>query len=272
MINLRIASSAKCLTGSFNNDRGFRPPRIAGQNYIAFGGGPFGHYAVSFINDGRLRVGALLQMETLEFTKRLFDLLHADRDRLGRDLDERLEWERNDRRVRSWFGLHRTGPDLHDDHESTQTAIWAADMITRLMTRLDPRLRREALQLRDSPAIRSTSGMAVAPHAAMRQGELEPDLVQGLEAARLVGADHQQRAVPFEFTHADHAASYRDRLLLALTKLAATGDTAIAHVRPWVWTPTSKGRALTDAGGRTGVEVRLSDHQRTAHPSVPGHP
>ena len=46
-------------------------------------------------------------------------------------------------------------------------------------------------------------------------------------------------AVPFEFTHADHAASYRDRLLLALTRLAATGD-RIAHVRPCVWTPTTR--------------------------------
>ena len=272
VVNPRNRFFSEVLDRIVQQQPGFHPPRIANKNYITIGGGPFGHYAVSFINDGRLRVGVLLQMETLESTKRLFDLLHTDRDRLEHDLDERLEWDRNDRRVRSWFGLHRTGPDLNDDHETTQTAIWAADTITKLMTRLDLRLRREALQLRDSPAGRSASGMATSPDATMRQGELEPDLVQGLEAARLVGADHQQRAVPLEFTDADHAASYRDRLLSALAKLAATGDTAIAHVRPWVWTPTSQGRALTDAGARIGVEVRLSYHQRAAHPSPRGHP
>lgn len=261
VVNLRNRSFGEVLDRIVQQRPGFRPPRIADQNYIAFGGGPFGHYAVSFINDGRLRVGVLLQLETLELTKRLFDLLHADRVQLERDLDERLDWERNDRRVRSWFGLHRPAPDLNDDHQSTQTAIWAADMITKLMTRLDPRLRREALQLRDSPASRSASGMASAPNATMRQGELEPDLLQGLEVARRVGTDHQQRAVPLEFTDVDDAASYRDKLLSALTELAATGETAIAHVRPWVWTATSRGRALTDAGGRTGVEVRLSYYQ-----------
>jgi len=32
----------------------------------------------------------------------------------------------------------------------------------------------------------------------------------------------------------------------------------MGHVRPWVWTPTSGGSALTEIGNRTEVEVRLS--------------
>ena len=46
------------------------------------GGGPFGHYALSFINDGRL-VRCPPPDRDPRLTKRLFDLLHADRDRLG---------------------------------------------------------------------------------------------------------------------------------------------------------------------------------------------
>jgi hypothetical protein len=85
-----------------------------------------------------------------------------------------------------------------------------------------------------------------------------PDLTPALEVARRVAADHQQEAVPLEFASVNDAAAYRDRLRSALTERTAAGDVAIGHVRPWVWTPASSGRALTEAGNRTGVEVRLS--------------
>jgi hypothetical protein len=64
--------------------------------------------------------------------------------------------------------------------------------------------------------------------------------------------------VPLEFANVDDAAAYRDRLRSALTERAAAGDVAMGHIRPWVWTPTSGGSALTEIGNRTGVEVRLS--------------
>jgi hypothetical protein len=79
-----------------------------------------------------------------------------------------------------------------------------------------------------------------------------------LEVATRVAADHRQGAVPLEFASVEEAAVYRDRLRSALTERAAAGDVAMGHVRPWVWTPASTGRALTEAGNRTGVEVRLS--------------
>ena len=85
-----------------------------------------------------------------------------------------------------------------------------------------------------------------------------PDLTPALEVARRVAADRRQGAVPLEFASVDDAAAYRDRLRSALTERAAAGDVAIGHVRPWVWTPASTGRALTETGNRTGVEVRLS--------------
>jgi hypothetical protein len=84
-----------------------------------------------------------------------------------------------------------------------------------------------------------------------------PDLTPALEVATRVAADHRQGAVPLEFASVEQAAAYRDRLRSALTERAAS-DAAIGHVRPWVWTPASSGRALTEAGNRTGVEVRLS--------------
>ena len=84
-----------------------------------------------------------------------------------------------------------------------------------------------------------------------------PDLSPAFEVVSRVAADHRQRAVPLEFASIDEAAAYRDRLRSALTERAAS-DAAIGHVRPWVWTPASSGRALTETGNRTGVEVRLS--------------
>jgi hypothetical protein len=85
-----------------------------------------------------------------------------------------------------------------------------------------------------------------------------PDLSPAFEVVARVAADHRQRAVPLEFASVDEAHAYRDRLRSALTERAAAGDVAIGHVRPWVWTPASSGRALTETGSRTAVEVRLS--------------
>ena len=93
---------------------------------------------------------------------------------------------------------------------------------------------------------------------ATSDAQLTTTLTPAFEVARRVAADRRQGVVPLEFANVDDAAAYRDRLRLALTERAAAGDAAIGHVRPWVWTPASSGRALTEAGNRTGVEVRLS--------------
>ncbi len=236
---------------------GFRRPKLGSENYIAFAAGPFGHYAVSFINDGRLRVGVVLEMPTADQTKRLFDLLVNDRDEIEQELGERLDWDRNAPWIRSWLGLHRPAASLTDEQQSTQVASWAADTISKLMVRLDARLRTEALRVRDAPAAPTTT--APPPAATMPDTEGAPhDLAPALEVAGLVGADRQQRAVPIEFGNVDEARAYRDQLRSALIAQAAAGDVAVGHVRPWVWTPTSGGRALTEAGNGTGVEVRLS--------------
>jgi hypothetical protein len=85
----------------------------------------------------------------------------------------------------------------------------------------------------------------------------DADLSPAFEVVARVAADHRQRAVPLAFVSKDEADAYRDRLRSALTERAAS-NAAIGHVRPWVWTPASTGRALTETGNRTGVEVRLS--------------
>jgi hypothetical protein len=170
---------------------GFRRPTLRAQNYIRFGGGPFGHYAVSFINDGRLRVSVLLEMQTADQTKRLFDLLIADRAELERELDERLDWDRVDQSIRSWFGVHRPAPDLTDEQRSTETATWAADTISKVMARLDARLRTEALRLREA-AMPTMTPPPPGTSTSDPQSGL-PDLTPALEVAALVAADRRQR-------------------------------------------------------------------------------
>jgi hypothetical protein len=224
---------------------GFRRPTVRDENYIRFGGGPFGHYAVSFINDGRLRVGVLLEMRTADQTKRLFDLLFAERAEIERELDEQLDWDRVDRSIRSWFGLHRPAPELTDEQKSTQTATWAADAISKVMARLDERLRTDALRLRDTAAMPAPEGRL-------------PDLALAFDVASRVAADRQQRAVPASFATVEDAATYRDRLQSALTERTRAGGGATSHVRPWVWSRSSGGSPLTEEGNRTGIEVRLS--------------
>jgi Domain of unknown function (DUF4268) len=246
---------------------GFCRPKPGSGNYSAFAAGPFGHYAVSFINDGRLRVGVLLEMQTADQTKRLFDLLVAHRANIERELGEPLDWDRNDLSIRSWLGLHRPAPSLTDEQQSTQIANWAADTISNLMVRLDGRLRMEARRLRDAPAATTTTAPPSA--AAIPDTESAPhNLAPALEVASRVAADRQQRAVSFEFSNVVEAGAYRDQLRSALIEQVAAGDVAVGHVRPWAWTPTSGGRALTETGHRTGVEVRLS-YYRSAHPSTP---
>jgi hypothetical protein len=93
---------------------------------------------------------------------------------------------------------------------------------------------------------------------ATSDAQLTTTLTPAFEIVARVAADHRQRAVPLEFTSIDEAAAYRDQLRSALNERAAAGDAAIGHVRPWVWTRASSGRALTESGNRTGVEVRLS--------------
>jgi hypothetical protein len=93
---------------------------------------------------------------------------------------------------------------------------------------------------------------------ATSDAQLTTTLTPAFEVARRVAADRRQGVVPLEFANVDEAAAYRDRLRSALIERAAAGDVAIGHVRPWVWTPASSGRAMTETGNRTGVEVRLS--------------
>ena len=169
----------------------------------------------------------------------------ADRAGIERELGERLDWDRIDRSIRSWFGLHRPAPDLTDEQESTQTTKWAADTISKLMVRLDGRLRTEALRLRDAAVPTTTQPMATSTP---QPGSGLPALAPAFEVAARVAADRRQRAVPVGFADVDDAAAYRDRLLPALTERAAAGDVPMEHIRPWVWTPTSGGSALTEIG------------------------
>jgi hypothetical protein len=128
---------------------------------------------------------------------------------------------------------------------------------------LDPEIAQWWRQASDpdaQPAIsdaQPTTSRPLATSPPHPESEL-PDLAPALEVATRVAADHRQGAVPLEFASVEQAAAYRDRLRSALTERAAASDAAIGHVRPWVWTPASSGRALTEAGNRTGVEVRLS--------------
>jgi hypothetical protein len=101
-------------------------------------------------------------------------------------------------------------------------------------------------------------GMPVRRGSSAVAGEQSiPDLDQALELAAQVESDGRQRAYPYRWPSRDAAEAFRKRLTLRLSEEARAGRPRIVHARPWVWA-SSTGRALSPAGGETGVELRFS--------------
>ncbi|MEV7968894.1 hypothetical protein AB0O34_23330 [Sphaerisporangium sp. NPDC088356] len=152
-------------------------------------------------------------------------------------------------------------------HYSTTTWEHVAEAIDSAWTGADGDDRLHALQfatwlraelLTGHPWKTEAPSRATPPAKAQSQAD---ELAEALEYAELVQADHKQRALPYEFATKTDAEDFRSALREELVHRATNGDTAINHVRPWVWTPSSTGTALSEAGHASGVEVRLSYYQ-----------
>lgn len=77
-----------------------------------------------------------------------------------------------------------------------------------------------------------------------------------LEAAALTAEDGAQRAVEYGANNLEDLLSLRLAVRDALASSKA--GSPLRHVRPWIWRLESTGQALTAAGRKHGMEVRLS--------------
>ncbi|SPL99819.1 unnamed protein product [[Actinomadura] parvosata subsp. kistnae] len=85
--------------------------------------------------------------------------------------------------------------------------------------------------------------------------------VRAMALAEETAQDGRQRAV--DHPGADLEELQRLRLVLRQAICASPGQTALRHVRPWLWSlTTSGGHALTASGQDTGFELRLSRYQK----------
>lgn len=81
-------------------------------------------------------------------------------------------------------------------------------------------------------------------------------LDRALDAAAVTAGDGTQRAVEYGAGSLEDLLSLRLAVRNALASSAA--DSALRHVRPWIWRPESTGQPLTASGRELGMELRLS--------------
>jgi hypothetical protein len=128
---------------------GFRVPKTQPQNWQAFKSGPFGNYGFVFTGDGRLRVEVYLDAaDPTDLAKRLFDELHADRERINNVVGTSVEWERLDDKRASRLCVYRPAPTLEDPDDVDAAAHWAAEQAAAFIAALDERMRARARILR----------------------------------------------------------------------------------------------------------------------------
>jgi hypothetical protein len=84
-----------------------------------------------------------------------------------------------------------------------------------------------------------------------------PDpMADALQLVDATASDHQQRALEYA---AQGAQDLHDLRLEIRGLLRAEPEGSLRrHVQPWVWTPRSLGRPLTEAGREHGMELRVS--------------
>ncbi|MBB5628894.1 hypothetical protein [Sphaerisporangium krabiense] len=97
---------------------------------------------------------------------------------------------------------------------------------------------------------------------ALEMGSDADAIAEAMRIADLVQADRRQRAIPYRFSSKAEAEDFRSALRENLLNRAESGDLTVSHVRPWVWTTTSTGTALTEQGRVSGIEVRLSYYKK----------
>lgn len=95
--------------------------------------------------------------------------------------------------------------------------------------------------------------LSVPPEPEYDERDPEQD---ALTLARATASDRQQRALDFEATDLEQLKELRADVA---ELIGNSGDNALRHVRPWLWSAsTSGGEPLTEAGSTLGFELRLS--------------
>jgi hypothetical protein len=187
------------------------------------------------------------------------DLLYVTRDRVPdapRGLPDRAHyatttWDSVRDRISQAYGRHRSGLAGYPDGKSVG---WFLEWLRAELGQSKPVS--SPATSGPSPST-STVGLTKAGQPAL---DVQPraDLAATLAVAGLVEADRKQRALDLEVASRGDAEPLRDTIVDELGRRAAADEPCAVHVRPWVWTSASGGRALTPGGERHGVEVRLS--------------
>jgi hypothetical protein len=121
-------------------------------------------------------------------------------------------------------------------------------------------------------ALEDVLGDLATPWPAWRDARLQtpsrlepvapPDpIAAALQLARRTAADHEQRALDFVPGSLDALQQLR---LDVLRAVRATDETALRHVRPWLWRWASQGQPMTGGGRESGYELRLSWYTNAA--------
>lgn len=128
----------------------------------ALASGPFGYFALSFAQGGRLRAEVYLDTGEREMTKGLFDSLFAERPALEQRFGEPLVWERIDGKRASRVALYSEAPDFDDEDAVDAALALFKSKIERFMDTFDSILRARAATSR-GPGLRTP------------EDDLEPD-------------------------------------------------------------------------------------------------
>jgi hypothetical protein len=147
---------------------------------------------------------------------------------------------------------HRTWTQLAELIRSTWTSCdlpgqqAVLDGLLAALAGLDMRPAEWRTALLEAPEPVSEAGLEV---------ERSP-LDTALEAAALTAEDGAQRAVEYGHSNLEDLLSLRLAVRDSLT--SSKPGSPLRHVRPWIWRTESTGQALTAAGRKHGMEMRLS--------------
>lgn len=123
---------------------GFKVPKPQAQNWNSFRSGPFGNFAFVFDKDGRFRVEIYLDNVDEQVPTALFDTFYAKREEYEPLIGHELTWERLDDRRACRISLYRDPPDLADEQDRDQCALWCAQRTKELVDAFESDLRSEA--------------------------------------------------------------------------------------------------------------------------------
>ena len=121
----------------FTNARSAQPQS---WYYFSAGHAQRVQWGASFAQGGRVRIEAYIDNVDGEWTKRLFDQLHQQKQSVESEFGETLEWERLDDRRASRIAVYRTGSIDEGDDTLTEIRQWMVDRLLKFREVFGPRL------------------------------------------------------------------------------------------------------------------------------------